>query len=138
MPHLQFWEIMTMKVYLNEGYHFLTLSNCSKDRENERVDNDLPELHLLPILFEVCQLEFYRGGEKKKNWSVIIEVVNTTNLLECLTNCAALMKTNKCSAIYFIDESCILFKRMRHLQYHFIRERASVFAELLFCEPNIR
>ncbi|XP_003369558.1 putative PAN domain protein [Trichinella spiralis] len=63
------------EVYLNEGYHFLTLSNCSKDRENERVDNDLPELHLLPILDEVCQLEFYKPLFLS-GWSVIIEVCN--------------------------------------------------------------
>ncbi|XP_003370941.1 hypothetical protein Tsp_14339, partial [Trichinella spiralis] len=106
-------------------------------RGEERADNDQPELHLLPILDEVCQLEFYKPLFLS-GWSVIIELKNTTTLLECLTSCAAVMQAYECSAIYFIDESCILFKRMRHLQYHFIRERASVFAELLFCEPNIR
>ncbi|KRY31186.1 hypothetical protein T01_3480, partial [Trichinella spiralis] len=125
------------EVYLNEGYHFFTLNNCSKDRENERVDNDQPELHVLPILDEVCQLEFYKPLFLS-DWSVITEVVNTTTLLECLTNCAAVMQTNKCSAIYFIDESCFLLERMTHLQSYFIRERASVFVELLFCEPSIR
>ncbi|KRX36213.1 hypothetical protein T05_13589 [Trichinella murrelli] len=125
------------EVYLNEGYHFFTLNNCSKDRENERADNDQPELHVLPILDEVCQLEFYKPLFLS-GWSVIIEVANTTTLLECLISCATVMQAKKCSAIYFIDESCILLERMPHLQYHFIRQKASVFAELLFCEPNIR
>ncbi|XP_003369587.1 putative PAN domain protein [Trichinella spiralis] len=125
------------EVYLNEGYHFLTLNNCSKDRENERAYNDPPELHALPILDEVCQLEFYKPLFLT-GWSVLIELLNTTTLQECLTNCAEVMRVKKCSAIYFIDETCILFERMPHLQYHFIRQRASVFAELLFCEPNIR
>ncbi|XP_003368447.1 hypothetical protein Tsp_12934, partial [Trichinella spiralis] len=40
------------EVFLNEGYHFLMLNNCSKDRENERADNNPPELHVLPILDE--------------------------------------------------------------------------------------
>ncbi|KAL1246045.1 V-type proton ATPase subunit d [Trichinella spiralis] len=35
-----------------QRYHFLTLNNCSKDRENERADNDPPELHVFPILDE--------------------------------------------------------------------------------------
>ncbi|KRZ48101.1 hypothetical protein T02_1193 [Trichinella nativa] len=125
------------EVYLNEGYHFLSLNNCSKDRENERADNDPPELHVFPILDEVCQLEFYKPLFLT-GWSVIIEIPNTTTLQECLTNCAAVMHANKCSAIYFIDESCFLLERRTHLQNYFIRERASVFAELLFCEPNIR
>ncbi|KRX61718.1 hypothetical protein T09_11025 [Trichinella sp. T9] len=38
------------EVYLNEGFHFLTLNDCSKDRENERADNDPPELHVLPLV----------------------------------------------------------------------------------------
>ncbi|KRZ47856.1 hypothetical protein T02_12667 [Trichinella nativa] len=125
------------EVYLNEGYHFFTLNNCSKDRENERADNDQPELHFLPILDEVCQLEFYKPLFLS-GWSVIIEVANTATLLECLISCATVMQAKKCSAIYFIDETCILLERMPHLQYHFIRQKASVFAELLFCEPNIR
>ncbi|XP_003369572.1 putative PAN domain protein [Trichinella spiralis] len=125
------------EVYLNEGYHFLTLNNCSKDRENERADNDPPELHVFPILDEVCQLEFYKPLFLT-GWSVIIEIPNTTTLQECLTNCAAVMQANKCSAIYFIDDSCFLLERKTQLQNYFIRERASVFAELLFCEPNIR
>ncbi|KRY28654.1 hypothetical protein T01_15709 [Trichinella spiralis] len=125
------------EVHLNEGYHFFTLNNCSKDRENERADNDQLELHVLPILDEICQVEFYKPLFLS-GWSVIIEVANTSTLLECLTNCAAVMQTNKCSAIYFIDESCFLLERMTHLESYFIRERASVFVELLFCEPNIR
>ncbi|KRX13243.1 hypothetical protein T07_3704 [Trichinella nelsoni] len=125
------------EVYLNEGYHFLTLKNCSKDRENERADNDPPELHVFPILDEICQLEFYKPLFLT-GWSVIIEIPNTTTLQECLTNCAAVMQANKCSAIYFINESCFLLERRTHLENYFIRERASVFAELLFCEPNIR
>ncbi|KRY57931.1 hypothetical protein T03_13780 [Trichinella britovi] len=125
------------EVYLNEGYHFFTLNNCSKDRENERADNDPPELHVFPILDEVCQLEFYKPLFLT-GWSVIIEIPNTTTLQECLTNCAAVMQANKCSAIYFIDQSCFLLERMTHLQSYFIRERASVFVELLFCEPSIR
>ncbi|XP_003381921.1 putative PAN domain protein [Trichinella spiralis] len=125
------------EVDLNEGYHFFTLNNCSKDRENERADNDQLELHVLPILDEICQVEFYKPLFLS-GWSVIIEVANTSTLLECLTNCAAVMQTNKCSAIYFIDESCFLLERMTHLESYFIRERASVFVELLFCEPNIR
>ncbi|KRX13240.1 hypothetical protein T07_2149 [Trichinella nelsoni] len=125
------------EVFLNEGYHFLTLNNCSKDRENERADNDPPELHRLPILDEVCNVELYKTSFLT-GWSVIIEILNTTTLQECLSNCAEVMQVKNCSAIYFIDESCILFERMTHLQNHFIRQRASVFAELLFCEPNIR
>ncbi|XP_003369582.1 putative PAN domain protein [Trichinella spiralis] len=125
------------EVYLNEGYHFLTLNNCSKDRENERADNDPPELHMLPILDEVCYVELYKTSSLT-GWSVIIEILNTTTLQECLSNCAEVMQVKNCSAIYFIDESCILFERMTHLQNHFIRQKASVFAELLFCEPNIR
>ncbi|KRX61714.1 hypothetical protein T09_11025 [Trichinella sp. T9] len=112
------------EVYLNEGYHFFTLNNCSKDRENERADNDQPELHVLPILDEVCQLEFYKPLFLS-GWSVIIEVANTTTLLECLISCATVMQAKKCSAIYFTDESCILLERMPHLQYHFIRQKAS-------------
>ncbi|KRZ92845.1 hypothetical protein T08_4329 [Trichinella sp. T8] len=125
------------EVSLNEGYHFLTLNNCSKDREIERADNDPPELHMLPILDEVCNVELYKTSFLT-GWSVIIEILNITTLQECLTNCAAVMHANKCSAIYFIDESCILFERMTHLQNYIIRQNDSVFAELLFCEPNIR
>ncbi|KRY14268.1 hypothetical protein T12_12553 [Trichinella patagoniensis] len=125
------------EVFLNEGYHFLTLNNCSKDREIERADNDPPELHMLPILDEVCNVELYKTSFLT-GWSVIIEILNTTTLQECLSNCAEVMQVKNCSAIYFIDESCILFERMTHLQNHFIRQKASVFAELLFCEPNIR
>ncbi|KRZ57768.1 hypothetical protein T02_893, partial [Trichinella nativa] len=125
------------EVYLNEGYHFLTLNDCSKDRENERADNDPPELHVFPILDEVCQLEFYKPLFLT-GWSVITEIQSTTTLQECLSSCAEVMRAKNCSAIYFIDESCILLERMPHSQYHFIRQKASVFAELLFCEPNIR
>ncbi|KRY30869.1 hypothetical protein T01_10666 [Trichinella spiralis] len=125
------------EVYLNEGYHFLTLSNCSKDRENERADNDPPELHVCPILDEVCQLEFYEPLFLT-GWSVIIEIRNIATLQECVTNCAAVMHAGHCAAIYFIHQSCFLLERMTHLQNHFIRENDSVFAELLFCEPNIR
>ncbi|XP_003369534.1 putative PAN domain protein [Trichinella spiralis] len=124
------------EVYLNEGFHFSTLSNCSKDRENERADNDPPELHLLPILDEVCQLEFYKPLILT-GWSVIAEIRNIATLQECLTNCAAVTHAIKCAAIYFIHESCFLLERMTHLQNHFIRDSDSVFAELLFCEPNI-
>ncbi|KRX69230.1 hypothetical protein T06_10788 [Trichinella sp. T6] len=109
----------------------------SDDREIERADNDPPELHMLPILDEVCNVELYKAS-LLTGWSVIIEILNITTLQECLTNCAAVMHANKCSAIYFIDESCILFERMTHLQNHIIRQNDSVFAELLFCEPNIR
>ncbi|KRY27261.1 hypothetical protein T01_14261 [Trichinella spiralis] len=125
------------EVFLNEGYHFLTLNDCSKDRENERVDNDQPELHLLPILDEICQVELYKPLFLS-GWSVIIEVVNTTTLLECLTNCAAVTHAIKCGAIYFLHKSCFLLERMTHAQNYFTREKASVFAELLFCEPNIK
>ncbi|KRY30842.1 hypothetical protein T01_10939 [Trichinella spiralis] len=124
------------EVFLNEGYHFLMLNNCSKDRENERADNDPPELHLLPILDEVCQLEFYKPLILT-GWSVIAEIRNIATLQECLTNCAAVTHAIKCAAIYFIHESCFLLERMTHLQNHFIRDSDSVFAELLFCEPNI-
>ncbi|KRZ71496.1 hypothetical protein T10_8962, partial [Trichinella papuae] len=48
------------EVLLNGGYHFLTLYNCSKDREVERADNDPPELHAFPILDEICLVEFYK------------------------------------------------------------------------------
>ncbi|KRX73649.1 hypothetical protein T06_50 [Trichinella sp. T6] len=109
----------------------------SDDRENERADNDPPELHVFPILDEVCQLEFYKPLFLT-GWSVITEIQSTTTLQECLSNCAEVMRAKNCSAIYFIDESCILLERMPHSQYHFIRQKASVFAELLFCEPNIR
>ncbi|KRY51558.1 hypothetical protein T03_10340 [Trichinella britovi] len=67
------------EVYLNEGYHFLTLNDCSKDRENERADNDPPELHVFPILDEVCQLEFYKPLFLT-GWSVITEIQSTTTL----------------------------------------------------------
>ncbi|KRX13109.1 hypothetical protein T07_2526 [Trichinella nelsoni] len=124
------------EVFLNEGYHFLTLHSCSTDRENERADNDQPELHVLPILDEVCQVELYKPLFLT-GWSVIIEIRNIATLQECLTNCAAVMRTLKCSAIYFLHKSCFLLERMTHMQNYFTRERASVFAELLFCEPNI-
>ncbi|KRX13424.1 hypothetical protein T07_5838 [Trichinella nelsoni] len=125
------------EVHLNEGYHFLTLSNCSKDRENERADNDPPELHVLPILDEVCQLEFYKPLFLT-GWSVLIEIRNIATLQECVTNCAAVMHASNCAAIYFFHQSCFLLERMTHSRNHFIRESDSVFAELLFCEPNIR
>ncbi|KRY27361.1 hypothetical protein T01_6800 [Trichinella spiralis] len=125
------------EVFLNEGYHFLTLNNCSKDRENERADNDQPELHVLPFLDEVCQVELYKPLFLT-GWSVIIQIRNISTLQECLTNCAAVMHTIKCSAIFFLHKCCFLLERMTHMQTYFIRERASVFAELLFCEPNIR
>ncbi|KRX13108.1 hypothetical protein T07_2526 [Trichinella nelsoni] len=108
----------------------------SDDRENERADNDQPELHVLPILDEVCQVELYKPLFLT-GWSVIIEIRNIATLQECLTNCAAVMRTLKCSAIYFLHKSCFLLERMTHMQNYFTRERASVFAELLFCEPNI-
>ncbi|KRZ56519.1 hypothetical protein T02_8711 [Trichinella nativa] len=125
------------EVYLNEGFHFLTLNDCSKDRENERADNDQPELHVLPFLDEVCQVELYKTSFLS-GWSLIIEIRNIVTLQECLTNCAAVMHGMKCSAIYFIHHSCFLLERMTHFQNHLIRESDSVFAELLFCEPNIR
>ncbi|KRY26978.1 hypothetical protein T01_14077 [Trichinella spiralis] len=125
------------EVFLNEGYHFLTLNNCSKDRENERADNDPPELHLLPILDEVCQLEFYKPLILT-GWTVIAEIRNIATLQECVTNCAAVMHASNCAAIYLIHQSCFLLERMTHMHIYFIRERASVFAELLFGEPNIR
>ncbi|XP_003368390.1 putative PAN domain protein, partial [Trichinella spiralis] len=106
-------------------------------RENERADNDPPELHVCPILDEVCQLEFYEPLFLT-GWSVIIEIRNIATLQECVTNCAAVMHAGHCAAIYFIHQSCFLLERMTHLQNHFIRENDSVFAELLFCEPNIR
>ncbi|KRX57730.1 hypothetical protein T06_191 [Trichinella sp. T6] len=109
----------------------------SDDRENERADNDQPELHVLPFLDEVCQVELYKTSFLS-GWSVIIEIRNIVTLQECLTNCAAVMHGMKCSAIYFIHHSCFLLKRMTHFQNYFIRESDSVFAELLFCEPNIR
>ncbi|KRY76804.1 GILT-like protein F37H8.5 [Trichinella pseudospiralis] len=48
------------EVLLNGGYHFLTLHNCSKDREVERAHNDPPELHAFPLLDEICLVEFYK------------------------------------------------------------------------------
>ncbi|KRX69613.1 hypothetical protein T06_2386 [Trichinella sp. T6] len=109
----------------------------SDDRENERADNDPPELHVLPFLDEVCQVELYKTSFLS-GWSLIIEIRNIVTLQECLTNCAAVMHGMKCSAIYFIHHSCFLLERMTHFQNHLIRESDSVFAELLFCEPNIR
>ncbi|KRX34723.1 hypothetical protein T05_159 [Trichinella murrelli] len=125
------------EVYLNEGFHFLTLNDCSKDREDERADNDPPELHVLPFLDEVCHVELYKTSFLS-GWSVIIEIRNIVTLQECLTNCAAVMHGMKCSAIYFIHHSCFLLERMIQFQNRFFRQKASVFAELLFCEPNIR
>ncbi|KRY84903.1 hypothetical protein T4D_16126 [Trichinella pseudospiralis] len=124
------------EVLLNGGYHFLTLHNCSKDREVERAHNDPPELHAFPLLDEICLVEFYKPLFVS-GWSVIAEIRNTTSVQWCLLNCAAAMYANKCSAIYFIDGDCVLLERMHYPRIYFTRQSASVFAELLFCEASI-
>ncbi|KRZ45210.1 hypothetical protein T4C_5398 [Trichinella pseudospiralis] len=125
------------EVLLNGGYHFLTLHNCSKDREVERAHNDPPELHAFPLLDEICLVEFYKPLFVS-GWSVIAEIRNTTSVQWCLLNCAAAMYANKCSAIYFIDGNCVLLERTHYPRIYFTRQSASVFAELLFCEASIR
>ncbi|KAL1246044.1 Glycine dehydrogenase (decarboxylating), partial [Trichinella spiralis] len=82
------------EVYLNEGYHFLTLNNCSKDRENERADNDPPELHMLPILDEFW-FHAYITTHLRLRSSVPKGFVEFTNLLKQRKNLQAKLKTAK-------------------------------------------
>ncbi|KRX62461.1 hypothetical protein T06_15712 [Trichinella sp. T6] len=101
------------------------------DRETERANNVQHVLGFIPELDETCLLELYERLDLS-GWKIITRIGYTFSLQECLLKCASVMNAQKCSAVNFIDQQCVLFSRAKRAS--FVRSVYSVFAELLYCE----
>ncbi|KRX24479.1 hypothetical protein T07_7415 [Trichinella nelsoni] len=119
------------EVLLSNDQQYVTLSSCKKDRETERANNTQHAFCFIPELDEICLLELYEPLGLP-GWKIITTIENTFSLQECLSKCASVMNVQKCSAVNFIDQQCMLLGRSKRTS--FIRSRYSVFAELLYCE----
>ncbi|KRY59163.1 hypothetical protein T03_17979 [Trichinella britovi] len=119
------------EILLNNDQQYVTLSSCKKDRETERANNVQHVFCFIPELDEMCLLELYEPLDLS-GWKIITRIDNTFSLQECLLKCASVMNVQKCSAVNFIDQQCVLFSRAKRAS--FVRSRQSVFAELLYCE----
>ncbi|KRY12721.1 hypothetical protein T12_517 [Trichinella patagoniensis] len=119
------------EILLSNDQQYVTLSSCKKDRETERANNEQHVLGFIPELDETCLLELYEPLDLS-GWKIITRIENTFSLQECLLKCASVMNVQKCSAVNFIDQQCVLFSRAKRAS--FVRSVYSVFAELLYCE----
>ncbi|KRX51094.1 hypothetical protein T05_1122 [Trichinella murrelli] len=114
---------------MNQGH--LIVTKFYDDRETERANNVQHVFCFIPELDEMCLLELYEPLDLS-GWKIITRIENTFSLQECLLKCASVMNVQKCSAVNFIDQQCVLFSRAKRAS--FVRSRHSVFAELLYCE----
>ncbi|XP_003367385.1 putative PAN domain protein [Trichinella spiralis] len=119
------------EILLSDDQQYVTLSSCKKDRETERANNTRHLFCFIPELDEMCLLELYEPLSLS-GWKIITSIENTFSLQECLSKCASVMNAQKCSAVNFIDQQCMLLGRAN--QTNFTRSVYSVFAELLYCE----
>ncbi|XP_003375939.1 putative PAN domain protein [Trichinella spiralis] len=119
------------EILLSNDQQYVTLSSCKKDRETERANNTRHVFFFIPELDEMCLLELYEPL-RLSGWKTITTIENTVSLQECLSKCASVMNVQKCSAVNFIDEQCMLLGRAKRTS--FVRSRYSIFAELLYCE----
>ncbi|KRZ48956.1 hypothetical protein T02_8540 [Trichinella nativa] len=113
----------------NHGH--LIVTKFYDDRETERANNVQHVFCFIPELDEMCLLELYEPLELS-GWKIITRIENTFSLQECLLKCASVMNVQKCSAVNFINQQCVLFSRAKRAS--FVRSVYSVFAELLYCE----
>ncbi|KRX24478.1 hypothetical protein T07_7415 [Trichinella nelsoni] len=116
---------------LPERHGRRSITKFYDDRETERANNTQHAFCFIPELDEICLLELYEPLGLP-GWKIITTIENTFSLQECLSKCASVMNVQKCSAVNFIDQQCMLLGRSKRTS--FIRSRYSVFAELLYCE----